>query len=102
MRLFKRKVALATNQEQFDYQTEVFLEQYGFPSDDEHRALYGMFVQNSDSKDDTIDTDLIAKQIRKAKAIRCAFYLIKPDMRPKKETTDATLAPASEDVVQKA
>jgi hypothetical protein len=88
MRLLNKKRKLAQTQEAFDAQADAYLVEYGFPVDDEYRALFGSFIQHSDDKEDTFDPVLMAKRIRKAKATEFAFYLIKPERRPKKEATD--------------
>ena len=93
--LLKRKVKLATTQEAFDKQADEFLKKYGFEATEETRAMFGALVQHSDDKEDWFDPELAARQIRKAFATRCAFYLIYPDKRPKKEEASSEQATVS-------
>src|ERR1700687_1093365 len=93
MSLLKRllprpQVKLAQTQEEFDAQADAFLAENGFPLDADHRALFGSFIQHSDDSEDSFDPTLMRKRIRKAIATRLAFYLIKPDQRPKPELKD--------------
>lgn len=89
MGLFSRNLPkLAQTQETFDAQADEFLANEGFPVNDEYRMLYGTFVQHSGDSSDTLDINLMAQRIRKAKANEFAFYLIQPKRRPKPPTGD--------------
>lgn len=96
--LLSKKRKLAQTQEEFDAQADKYLADYGFPVNEEYRALFGSFIQHSDANEDTFNPDLMAKRIRKAKATEFAFYLIKPDRRPKKEEATDVESPKDETV----
>lgn len=81
----RQKIKLPTTQEGMDLLVDSFLSGNNFPVDEEHRALFGMFIQQSDANEDFFEPKLLASQMRKALSIRCAFYLIHPSKRPKKE-----------------
>lgn len=89
MRLLNRLLSpnrkLAQTQEEFDKQASDFLIEYGFPNNQDYLAMYGSYVQMISPDQDSYNPDLLAKSIRKAVANELAFYLIKPDRRPKKE-----------------
>lgn len=85
MRLCRKpkSIILAQSQEEFDKQADQFLLEAGFPVDDEHRMLYGQFIQHSNENEDSFEPEAMAKRIRKARATMFAFYLIQPSRRPK-------------------
>jgi hypothetical protein len=87
LRLLKRRprLKLEQTQEGIDKQADEFLASHGFPVDDDHRQLVGSYIQQAPANEDEIDTEALSRCIRKAKANAFAFYLIKPNLRPKKE-----------------
>lgn len=83
--LRSKRPKLAQTQEAFDAQCDKFLTDNGIVPTEELRALYGTFIQHSSETDDRLDEKVMLRRLRKAQAMRLAFYLIHPSKRPKEE-----------------
>lgn len=86
-----KRLPLEQTQAGIDKQCDDFLAKYGFPLDDEFRAMFGQLIQHLPDSEDDYDPELMARRIRKAVATRFAFYLIQPQRRPKEKEVEAVV-----------
>lgn len=88
-----KRIQLPQTQPEFDSMAVDYLTAYGFEPSPDYLATFGRIIQMQKPDQDSFDPEQTAKQIRKAKADSLAYYLIRPQDRPKKEETSSEPSP---------
>lgn len=95
-----KQIKLAQTLEGLHLQAEQFLEDAGFGVTDNNKKLFAAFIQHYPQDQDTIDPDLVARMMRKAKANELAFYMMHPDKAPKEDKDESeTISKTTTEVV---
>lgn len=96
-----RRVKLPQSLEDMDKFVENFLSKNGFPVNQAYISMTASFIQQSGDGDDSVDTKVLAKRIRRQVANEAAYYLIYPKKRAeyeqaKKEQDESDKAEAAQ------
>lgn len=94
-----KTIKLAQTLSGLHLQAEQFLEEAGFDVTDDNKKLFAAFVQHCPPDQDSIDPDLVARMMRKAKANELAFYIMHPDKAPKEDSDGPEITETTTEVV---